>query len=787
MAKKSRKGNKRQAGPKAENATKSQSFEYSGSEADSSVPATQSMQNPTLESPKSSSPRKDQTNASPKGKPESPKVNISPAKGSPAARGSPKAEVLASPFLSPSGLTAAAAAAGTNLKSPQTVEFVISPMTTEAGNVQRMGSNSERVTPDNVVPPVKSPKIVSPKTASAKMVSPKVESPKSPKLESPKIKSPKVESPRVESPKVSSPKNLSPKVPSPLNQSPVDDILRESVDLAALTSPKKSPKSKQSSPAAATAGPVAVSSDGAITVTIEPEPMDSPKSRTSPKSQKSAASDSLPLFAGAAYPTSPGGVAIPIIDLADGSKSASRVASPSVGAPVGISPRVAELQAKLTSPSAVVAGSSPKFAGSGASSRKTSPVTSQMTSPKVSDLPPIKPLGTPKIDMAAVASPKVEFPSSVLGASPKVASEHSPMGAAKVATPSGVVGSPKSASRVANIGDFVAGATDSQYPSPPRAQAVDSVVVQQVTDASDSAAFQSAIADTSITSPLSPKQAVPVSVLSATAMVSSSVASPGKRSRPSTPSSFVPITFDEAMSHIAGTTGRSMRVPDNLAPLVPRKLTPMENIMAILTCKACLGSPVVRLAQELDQDKDVQTILSNTPYNSQVEIHRKIMQTIWSFFFGNSNIEGLEMVGEHWAKLGFQSIDPSVEINRSTPGGVLNLLHVLFLIENYPTDARKWLAMAGSSNDRLPFAGVSISMSSLALEKAARGTLNAQYNKDRMVTPVTGHFYVGLMRRVFENPQDESLDVIKSKLVKQVDVTDFFAVRPSARQPGMSS
>lgn len=753
MAKKSRKGNKRQTSSKTENGTKSQSFEYSGSEGETSKSVTQSMQNPIIGSPKSASPRKDQANASPKAKLPSPKEGNSPKKPTSPRRETPKAEVLASPFLSPTGIAASASAPA---KSPQTVEFVISPMTTEAGNVQHAGSNSERVTPDTFASVVKSPKSVSPKA--------------SPKAESPKVRSPEL------FPKVASPSNQSPKPPSPkvgANRSPKanveEDPLRDSVDMAALSSPKKSPRSKQTSPSA-TAGPVAISSDGAVTVTIEAQSVDSPKSRSSPKSQKSPVSDSIPMFAGAAYPTSPGGAAIPILELAGGSKSSSKVASPAAAAvSSSVSPRVAELQAKLASPSAA----SPKLPTSNVSSRKTSPNPSQLTSPKVSDLPPINP-GTPKIDLAAVPSPKVD----VTSASPKIVAQLSPMGE-KISTPI-VAKSPNSASRVANISAFVEG-TDPQYPSPGRAQAVDSVVVQQVSEevvSSDSAQFHSAIQS-------SPKQAVPMSVLTATAVMSTSVASPGKqKSRPASPPAFMPISFDEAMSHVAGTSGRSMRVPDNIAPLAPRKLTPFENFMAVLTCKACLGTPVVRLAQELDQDRDVETILSNTPFNAQVEIHRKIMQTIWCFFFGQSNIDRLEMVGDHWAKLGFQAVDPSVEINRSTPGGVLNLLHILFLIENHPADARKWL-----TNDKIPFASVSISMSSLALEKGARGTLNAQYNKERMVTPVTAHFYVGLMRRVYDNNGEETFEETRCKLRKEidVDVSDFFTSRQTSRPAGMST
>ena len=755
MPKKTRKGNKRLTSSKGENAIKSQSFEYSGSEADSSKPATQSMQNPVIESPRAASPRKDQAVVSPKVKSTSPKNKQSVQEAPSPSKKSPKQDVLASPFLSPGG---AAATANASMKSPQTVEFVISPITTDAGAVQRLGSKSERVTPDALNVPAKSPKQTSPKT------SPKIASPdKSPK------KSPKAASPTSESPKAPSPKMAS--VRSPKTNS-VEDPLRESVDLATMTSPKKSqsPKSKQSSPKVG-AGPVAISTDGAVTVTIEPEPVESsPKSRGSPKSQKSPVSDSIPMFAGTAYPTSPGGAAIPILELAEGgAKSASRTVSPASAAKsTTISPRVADLQAKLSSPSAAVVTGSPKLPGSGVSSIKSSPNPSQVTSPKLSDFPPLKP-ATPNV--ASLGSPKVDLSSAVLTASPKIGT---PVAAA-------IGTSPKSASRVANINSFVEGATP-EYPSPPRAQAMDSAVMQEVSDAvNDSTAFHSAITGSS---PKQTASSVPMSVLSATAVVSSSVASPDKRS-PS-PQMFVPVSFDEAMSHIAGTTGRSLRIPDNVAPLMPRKPSAMESLLAVLTCKACLGTPQVRLAQELDQDKDVQTILSNTPFNSQVEIHRKIMQALWAFYFGKANVHSLEMVGDHWGKLGFQSIDPSVEVNRAIPGGVLNLLHILFLIENYPSDAKKWLSVS----DQLPFAGVSIAMSCLALEMASKGALNAQYNKDRMVTPVTAHFYVGLMRRVYENPHSqESLEDSKNRIRKNIDVSEFFTSRPNANQrlAGMSS
>ena len=157
-----------------------------------------------------------------------------------------------------------------------------------------------------------------------------------------------------------------------------------------------------------------------------------------------------------------------------------------------------------------------------------------------------------------------------------------------------------------------------------------------------------------------------------------------------------------------------------------------------MNCKACLGSSSEPgLAPELEQDRDIQQILSNTPFNAQVDTHRQILETIYAFLTGDE-YPGLCMMGAHWERIGFQSTDPAAELN--VTGCVLNLVHWLYLIEEFPVEAKKMYASGG-----FPFAASVMAMSAVAYKAAMLGKLNKEYNRERMVIPVTCRFFVGLL------------------------------------------
>jgi hypothetical protein len=149
----------------------------------------------------------------------------------------------------------------------------------------------------------------------------------------------------------------------------------------------------------------------------------------------------------------------------------------------------------------------------------------------------------------------------------------------------------------------------------------------------------------------------------------------------------------------------------------------------------------------------------------------------------------VSLAGEHWAKLGFQSIDPAVEINRC--GGILNLLHLVYLIENYPLEARRWYSQFSSSG--ASFVSISFSMTSIAVSAAKNGYLNNAFNKERMLIPVTANLYCGLMKKMIESTgpnatEAKSIDSVQAEISKtiQLDIEEY--LKPiSGRLAGASS
>jgi hypothetical protein len=201
---------------------------------------------------------------------------------------------------------------------------------------------------------------------------------------------------------------------------------------------------------------------------------------------------------------------------------------------------------------------------------------------------------------------------------------------------------------------------------------------------------------------------------------------------------YSPIYFDEAMISLTGSSGKSWRRPQE-DQSDSNSAGHFSGFLRL--CKICglFGGKTVKLAPELEQDKEIQSSLFNTPFNADVDIHRKILTTIYVYFVGKERAD-LAMVGDHWRMIGFQSNDPAVEINRS--GGVFNLVALLFFIEEFGIDAQALFREAKA----FPFTATSISMAEMAFKCSSKGKLNAQCNQVRQFIAVTCRFYVGLLK-----------------------------------------
>ena len=193
------------------------------------------------------------------------------------------------------------------------------------------------------------------------------------------------------------------------------------------------------------------------------------------------------------------------------------------------------------------------------------------------------------------------------------------------------------------------------------------------------------------------------------------------------------ITFEEALVQIAGTSGKSVKIEQEPS-VVPQKLRLWTN------CCSLFGRGVVKLHANLEADRDVQTILSNTPFNPQVDVHCQVLQTINVFF---TNYDNAPMVGAHWEKLGFGHADPAVDLN--VHNGVLNAMHMLFFVDEFSEDARALFHACHAGG--LSFASTSIAITNLTVQTASKGGLNAACNAASNYLYVSSRLYVGLFKQ----------------------------------------
>jgi hypothetical protein len=457
---------------------------------------------------------------------------------------------------------------------------------------------------------------------------------------------------------------------------PEDDLLRQSVDLAAMGT-TATPK--------ATA--VAVAEDGTITVSVEPLEI---VTGQSPKTDRSGSVPLSTISPVVAYPQSPalGVVATPLSASAviPTPLSASIVApakTPIAGSPIA-SPTLPPAVDSRT-PTAVVAPT--------AVSPKSPPAVEESTAEAPAEVP------TEAVSPPVPAVAVLENSEATLAVTPMTPSLAVPP--IPIAMPSeGNPAQERSISRD-RISAFIS------TTSPPRGTAMDSMALAQDPEMQRSIQSSSGL----------PNEPVPVAITQSSA-------------GPDIP--FSPIDFETAFVRLTGRTGKSIR---NSSAKDSSTQTSFFG-----KCMTCFGKGPSgnTLAKDLLEDKNAQTTLFSTPFDSQFEIHRRMLQTVYVVLSASgANREAL--VGEHWKNIGFKTTDPSTELNEKG-NGVFHVLCMLYLVQEIGDLVR------GTSK----FAEYSLGLSSAAVALAKGGNLNSLYNRHRQVTPVTCHVQCAMFKRFLE-------------------------------------
>ena len=634
----------------------------------------------------------------------------------------------ASPFRSPSTKAVVDAAKG-KADSPGKLDFVVSPMSTGSGaaKVQSPKESSPKKTPKES--PKQSPKISPKVVPESRKLSPKEDSMSPAKAGRVASMAMKFGGSRTTSPAVTSFKQ--------------DDILRESVDLATM-----------------------LSTDGQVSVTVAPMTPTLSPGPEFPRLGESFKSKARTSMGAVASPTSGSKAASPV----SGSKGASPKAQSKVVSPAAAS-NTASPAANAVSPKAASKPDSPSSASKIASPEATSKAASPAAASKIAS-----PGGVSAAAASNAVSPKAASKSASPASVPEIVSPSgtSPASASKVASPkdvSVVVSSPKTAVPVAVLPPtpvtrpMVTLATPggADVAVPPTARSAEPIVLSEATSPKGASPKPATPSPKSVSPKMeSPKVESP-KVESPTGLSPNAVTSP----KPATAadswtlaeSSVAPqsdafhsvtesmpaltlITFAEAMTYVAGTSGKSLMRTEEASAAETPAVKP-KGLAAM--CGGCFG--IIRRAAKLDEalqaDQDVQTILSNTPVNIQVDTHRQMLQTIYVFFTNDSKVD-LPMVGAHWEALGFEGVsDITASLNKAN--GILNVLHMLYFVDECSEEAR--VLFHDCRKGGLPFAATSIAITGMVTDLAARGKLTMAFNSARNVVHVTARMYVALFKQ----------------------------------------
>eukprot|EP00756_Hemistasia_phaeocysticola_P053190 Hpha_TRINITY_DN28626_c0_g1::TRINITY_DN28626_c0_g1_i1::g.156407::m.156407 len=157
----------------------------------------------------------------------------------------------------------------------------------------------------------------------------------------------------------------------------------------------------------------------------------------------------------------------------------------------------------------------------------------------------------------------------------------------------------------------------------------------------------------------------------------------------------------------------------------------------------------------LHDDRDmVYCLTTNTSgrphlrFEWDIELHHRIMATIWRKVHGAPQHTPVAPGGDHWEALGFQQANPMTDMGRN--GGLYIALLMLWFVEHAPRMAiAAWRESRGGTRS-FHWGMRCIACAVLVLEAFEKGKLNKLMNQRDDVWKTLGDFFVGVYARAQE-------------------------------------
>ena len=146
-----------------------------------------------------------------------------------------------------------------------------------------------------------------------------------------------------------------------------------------------------------------------------------------------------------------------------------------------------------------------------------------------------------------------------------------------------------------------------------------------------------------------------------------------------------------------------------------------------------------RLPQKIKTEKNLICCITKVRYDDNIDIHYKILSTIYLFF---TEEKDCPKSGNHWEKIGFQTKTPQSDL-RSV--GMLAPLQMLYFLCAYPAFSTSLYKLFSSKNCEWLFAVTLINITQICYVLLKDDYLDQFFKKNDEVVSVFNELYVGII------------------------------------------
>ena len=158
-------------------------------------------------------------------------------------------------------------------------------------------------------------------------------------------------------------------------------------------------------------------------------------------------------------------------------------------------------------------------------------------------------------------------------------------------------------------------------------------------------------------------------------------------------------------------------------------------------CFCCYSSS--KLKPRLNKEREFILCLSKLKYEEYLNENYRILSTIYNFL---TKKKYCLKEGEHWESIGFQNIDPKIDLEQN---GMLGPFQILYLIEKYPNFSNLFYQFLFINRCEWLFCSILLNLTNSVLDVINNRILIQEYNKREHVLPVLNDLFCGMCYKLY--------------------------------------